>query len=45
MDDDSGRTPARIDYAFRDIGRKLRLAAASRVTRSHRNDGPSPDET
>jgi hypothetical protein len=33
MDDDSGRTPARMDYLFREIGRKLRQTAASRAVR------------
>ena len=36
MDDDSGRTPARVDYLFRDIGRKLRQAAASRAAARER---------
>jgi len=36
MDDDSGRTPARIDYLHRDIGRKLRMVAANRAAREDR---------
>lgn len=33
MDDDSGRTPARMDCLRRDIRRRLKLAAAIREAR------------
>ena len=36
MDDDSGRTPARMDYLRREIGRKLRMVAANRTAREGR---------
>jgi hypothetical protein len=45
MDDDSGRTAARMDYIFREIGRRLRLAAASRAAatcETRRNAWPRP---
>lgn len=45
MDDDSGRTPARMDYLRREIGRRLRMAAASRAARCEmQRDAPSPPE-
>ena len=33
MEDDSGRTAARMNYLRRDISRRLRLAAAARKAR------------
>ena len=36
MDDDSRRTPARMGYLRREIGRKLRMVAANRVAREGR---------
>ena len=34
LNDDSGRTPARVDYLFREIGRKLRIMQAARDART-----------
>jgi hypothetical protein len=34
MDDDSGRTPARMAYLRRSIIKRLRMAAASRAARA-----------
>ncbi|EJL29438.1 hypothetical protein PMI01_03329 [Caulobacter sp. AP07] len=40
MDDDSDRTPARMDYLRRDIRRQLKLMAAARASR----EAGRPDE-
>ena len=42
MDDDSGRTPARMDYLRREIGRKLRIVAANRAAREGRALSEAP---
>jgi len=42
MDDDSGRTPARMNYLRRDLRRRLQEAAARRAEREKRlNPEPS----
>ncbi|SFJ07584.1 hypothetical protein [Caulobacter sp. UNC279MFTsu5.1] len=38
MDDDRGRTPARMNHLLRDLRRRLRLAAASRAAAEARAD-------
>jgi hypothetical protein len=45
MDDDSGRTPARMNYLRREIRRWLRMAAASRAARCEtQGNAPLPSE-
>ena len=39
MDDDSGRTAARMDYLRRDIRRRLKVAAAIRAAREAKRPG------
>jgi hypothetical protein len=41
MDDDSGRTPARINYIRRKIYRQLRMVAAARAAREKGRDRDS----
>ena len=38
-EDDSGRTPARVDYVRREIRRRLKLAAAAREGRDAERSG------
>ncbi|WP_165188505.1 hypothetical protein [Caulobacter soli] len=38
MDDDSGRTAARMNYLRRSISRRLRVAAAARAAASRRDE-------
>ncbi len=42
MDDDSGRTPARVDYTFREIGRRLRLARERDEALARARQGNAP---
>jgi len=39
MDDDSGRTAARMDYLRRDIRRRLKFMAAARAAREAERSG------